>query len=263
MKIYSLQEHYIKAMKLKDKIKQGSTLGTWITIDHPVIYQSIAEYPFDWVLIDLEHSAIDLSGLHQAITFFKNTNIRCLVRPPIVDNIYIKRIMDCGADGIIVPNIKNVDDINDAINYMKYPPEGSRGAGLFSAQNFGNNFESYYSNNNKESVLIVQIENCEAVKNLNEIVTIKHIDALMIGPYDLTSSLGIAGEFDNPLYLNELDKIKTIAIKNNIPFGMHIVEPDLDKLKKAREEGYSFLGYGLDFKFIISHLNQLKSFINE
>jgi len=250
-------------MNLKNKIKNGSTLGTWITIDHPVIYQSIAEYPFDWVLIELEHSAIDFSGLHQAISFFKNTNIGCLVRPPTVDNIYIKRIMDCGADGIIAPNIRNVKEVNDAVNFMKYPPEGIRGAGLFSAQNFGNNFDSYYRNNNKETVLVVQIENREAVKNLNEIVAVKHIDALMIGPYDLTSSLGIAGEFDNSLYLNELDKIKSIALKNNIPIGMHIVEPDFDKLRIAKEEGYSFLGYGLDFKFIISHLNKLKGFINE
>tara|TARA_Y100000389_G_C17458536_1_gene519875 strand:- start:52 stop:813 length:762 start_codon:yes stop_codon:yes gene_type:complete len=253
----------MKAMNLKDKIKKGNTLGTWITIDHPVIYQAISEYPFDWILIDLEHSAIDFSGLHQAISFFKNTNIGCLVRPPVVDNIYIKRIMDCGADGIIAPNIKNSADVNHALDYMKYPPEGSRGAGLFSAQRFGNSFDSYYSKNNKESVLVVQIENCEAVKNLNKIVAIKHIDALMIGPYDLTSSLGIAGEFDNPLYLNELDKIKSIALKNNIPIGMHIVEPDFAKLRTARKEGYSFLGYGLDFKFIISHLNKLKGFIDE
>ena len=250
-------------MNLKNKIKNGSTLGTWITIDHPVIYQSISEYPFDWVLIELEHSAIDFSGLHQAISFFKNTNIGCLVRPPIVDNIYIKRIMDCGADGIIAPNISSLEDVNDALKFMKYPPEGKRGAGLFSAQNFGNNFDSYYHKNNKESVLVVQIENCDAVENLNEIITVKHIDALMIGPYDLTSSLGIAGEFENPLLLNEVYKIKNIARENNIPIGMHIVEPDPKKLIAARNEGYSFLGYGLDFKFIVSHLNSLKDIINE
>ena len=250
-------------MKLKSKIRTQNTLGTWITIDHPVTYQAIAQYPFDWVLIDLEHSAIDFSGLHEAISFFKNTNIGCLVRPPIVDNIYIKRIMDCGADGILAPNIKNINDINNAISYMKYPPEGRRGAGLFSAQNFGNSFDTYYHNNNKESILVVQIENCEAVQNLNEIVTCKDIDAMMVGPYDLTSSLGIAGEFENPLYLNELKKIKTIATKYNIPIGMHIVEPDLEKIKIARKEGYKFLGYGLDFKFITSHLNKLKDLNNE
>ena len=86
---------------------------------------------------------------------------------------------------------------------------------------------------------------------------------MMIGPYDLSSSLGIAGEFENPLYLNELDKIKNIALENNIPIGMHIVEPDPKKLIDARNEGYSFLGYGLDFKFIVSHLNSLKDFMNE
>jgi 2-dehydro-3-deoxyglucarate aldolase len=146
---------------------------------------------------------------------------------------------------------------------MKYPPDGKRGAGLFSAQNFGNNFDSYYNKNNKESILVVQIENCDAVENLNEIVEVKHVDAFMIGPYDLTSSLGIAGEFENPIYLNELDKIKNIALENNIPIGMHIVEPDPKKLIAARKEGYSFLGYGLDFKFIVSHLNSLKDFMNE
>ena len=171
--------------------------------------------------------------------------------------------MDCGADGIIAPNISSLEDVNDAVKFMKYPPEGKRGAGLFSAQNFGNNFDSYYRKNNKESVLVVQIENCDAVENLNEIITVKHIDALMIGPYDLTSSLGIAGEFENPLFLNEVDKIKNIARDNNIPIGMHIVEPDPKKLIAARNEGYSFLGYGLDFKFIISHLNSLKDIINE
>lgn len=253
----------MKAASLRNKVKNGFTIGTWVTIDHPVIYQSIAEYPFDWVLIDLEHSAIDFSGLHQAIAFFRNTSIGCLVRPPIVDNIYIKRIMDFGADGIIIPNVKTLKDVEDAVNYMKYPPEGLRGAGLFSAQGFGNNFESYYRDNNQESVLVVQIENNLAVKNLKDIATNPYIDALMIGPYDLSSSLGVAGEFEHPKYLNEIDKIKKIAQKNNISIGVHIVEPDFAKLEAAKKDGYNFLGYGLDFKFIISHLNQIKNFFNE
>ena len=250
-------------MNLKNKIKKQNTLGTWITIDHPVVYQSISQYPFDWVLIDLEHSAIDFSGLHQAISFFKNTDIGCLVRPPVVDNIYIKRIMDFGADGIIIPNVKSSQDVASAVDFMKYPPIGSRGAGLFSAQSFGNNFDSYYQSNNSESVLIVQIENKDAVNNLDDILGNNHIDAMIIGPYDLSSSLGIAGEFNNKLYINELNKIKKIAKNQKIAMGIHIVEPDLKNLEKAKKEGFQFLGFGLDFKFITHHLNILKNYNHE
>lgn len=245
-------------MKLKLKIQKTDTIGTWITIDHPVVYEAISQYQFDWVLIDLEHSAIDFSGLHQAISFFKNTNIGCLVRPPVIDNIYIKRIMDFGADGIIIPNVKNSKDIDAAVDFMKYPPIGSRGAGLFSAQSFGNKFNEYYSSNNSNSVLIAQIENKEAVKNLEGILDNTNIDAILVGPYDLSSSLGIPGDFKNKLYLNELKKIKKIAKTKNVSTGIHVVEPELKDLEIARNEGFKFVGYGLDFKFITNHLNHLK-----
>lgn len=245
-------------MNLKNKIKKQLTIGTWITIDHTVIYQSISEYPFDWVLIDLEHSAIDFSGLHQAISFFKKTNIACLVRPPIVDKIYIKRIMDFGADGIIIPNIKSVEDIKNAQSFMKYPPDGERGAGLFSAQRFGNDFERYYKESNSDTVLIAQVENQHALNNISDIVHSRLIDGIMVGPYDLTSSMGIAGKFDDNNYLNELEKIKVVASKNDIPLGIHVVDPDPHALKKAIDDGFKFIGYGLDFKFITSHLNKLQ-----
>ena len=252
----------MKEMKLKDKIREKNTLGTWITIDHQVVYEAVAQYDFDWVLIDLEHSAIDFSGLHKAISFFNKTEIGCLVRPPVIDNIYIKRIMDFGADGIVIPNVENSKDIESAVNFMKYPPKGSRGAGLFSAQDYGNNFDNYYTSSNSNSVLVVQIENKEAVKNLDDIVDNSSIDAILIGPYDLSSSLGLPGDFQNKLYIKEIEKIKKIANAKNISIGIHVIEPELKNLELAREQGFKFVGYGLDFKFITNHLLSLKKYKN-
>ena len=173
-----------------------------------------------------------------------------LVRVGANNPLLIKRVMDSGASGVIVPMINTAQEARAAVEAVKYPPLGQRGVGLARAQGYGTLFKEYCRWVAQESTVIVQIEHIQAVKNLDAILSVEHIDGCMVGPYDLSASLGVPGQFDHPDVLEAFNKIKKAIQKRAKSFGFHVVHPDIQTALAKSKEGYSFLAFGVDFLFL-------------
>ena len=251
---------------LKKNIHNKVTVGTWITLAHPSIAEIMAASGFDWIAIDLEHSVITIREAEELIRVINLSGVTSLVRLTSNDPSQIKRIMDAGSCGIIVPMVKTVDDVKQAVASVKYPPYGNRSVGLARAQDYGRTFSDYLEWQKSQSIVIIQIEHIEAVNNLESIFNIDGVDGYIIGPYDLSASLGIPGEFDNPLFLDAMSRVKKVASDMKIMGGIHIIEPDPGQLQMRINEGYQFIAYSLDIRMIdsvckkgLSNLDRIKN----
>jgi len=238
-------------MSLKQKLKNNElTLGSWVTIGHPAIVDIMASAGFEWLVVDMEHTSIDLSTAHNLIATIQANNMKALVRVSKNEEVIIKRVLDIGADGIVVPMIKSKEDALKAIDYAKYPPIGKRGVGLFRAQKYGMDFDRYKQWVNDELVIIAQIEHFEAVDNIQEIITTDGIDGVIIGPYDLSGSMGYPGEYDREDVRDAISKVLSVCKQNSVPSGFHVIESNPAKLNEKIEQGCTFLAYSLDFFFL-------------
>ncbi len=241
----------MKTFDLKEKLrKQQITVGSWITIGHPIIGEIMANMGFDWLTIDMEHSAITMSEAHQLIQMIELSGVVPLVRVGDNNHLLIKRAMDAGAHGVIVPLVNSKDNAVNAVEAIKYPPTGKRGVGLGRAQGYGFTFEQYRRWVNDESIVIVQIEHIDAINNLEEILSVDGVDGSIIGPYDLSGSLGIPGEFQDSRVLKAIEHYETTCHKLVKPAGFHIVKTDAEKANYYKKQGYSFLAVGLDTLYL-------------
>lgn len=236
---------------LKKKLKNNDiTIGSWITIGHTSVVDVLASAGFEWLVVDMEHTSIDLSTAHNLIATIQANGMKALVRVSKNEEVIIKRILDMGADGIVVPMVKSKADALEAIDYAKYPPVGKRGVGLFRAQKYGLGFDEYKKWVNEELVIIAQIEHYEAVENIKDIITTDGIDGVIIGPYDLSGSMGYPGEYDRTDVKDSISKVLKVCKEHNVPSGFHVIESDPKKLKERIEQGCTFLAYSLDFFFL-------------
>lgn len=241
----------MKNKTLKSSLKNNSlTIGCWITIPSVNIIEILSQFNFDWLCIDTEHNLINNEKIVELIRSIQSNNIAALVRVSSNNEVTIKQCMDAGADGVVVPMINSYDDAKKIIDYTYYPPIGKRGVGLSRAQKYGSAFEEYKNWLNKHAIVIAQIEHYEAIENLEKIISLKEIDGLLIGPYDLSSSMGYPGEFNRDDVQNQINKFKSICEKNKISHGLHIVDPEIKELKTRIKSGYNFIAYGTDFNFL-------------
>ena len=242
---------------LKKKIKNGELLlGGWITLYHPAIAEIFSNANFDWIAVDLEHSVITMSEAEELIRIIELKGVSPLVRLSSIDADQIKRIMDAGAHGIIIPMIKSVNDIDDVNRCLLYPPRGIRGVGLARAQQYGANFDEYINNFNDEVVIIPQIEHIDSVSNIETILSHESVDAFLLGPYDLTASMGIPGQFENKDYVEAINLVMSTAERLGKSGGIHIIEPDPIELKNRINGGFKFIAFSLDIRILDSVLNK-------
>jgi 2-keto-3-deoxy-L-rhamnonate aldolase RhmA len=242
-----LKESKTLKQKLLDK---ELVIGSWITLAHPAIAEIMAVSGFDWLAVDLEHSVITIREAEEVIRVVDLNGVVPLVRLTSNNSDQIKRVMDAGSHGVIVPMVNCAKDAELAVKAVKYPPFGKRGFGLARAQGYGNRFKKYLEWQEKNSVVIVQVEHIDAVNNLEEIFSVDGVDGYMIGPYDLSGSMGIPGQFDHPDLLEAMEKIRMVAAKFNKTGGMHVVEPDVRQLRQAIKEGQRFIAYSVDIRMI-------------
>jgi 2-dehydro-3-deoxyglucarate aldolase len=222
------------------------TVGSWITIGNTAVAEIMARAGYDWLTIDMEHSAITLDVAQELIRVIELCGVAPLVRVGVNDATLIKRVMDGGAHGVIVPMVNSREDAEKAVTSVQYPPVGFRGVGLARAQKYGTDFESYKKWNERQSIVIVQIEHIEAVENMEAILAVPGVDGFIIGPYDLSGSLGAPGQFDHPEMVKALGRVKKVTKKMNILSGFHVVPPDPKVFQDKIKEGYKFLAYSLD-----------------
>ncbi len=236
------------------------SIGTWLTIPDLRIAEILCLSKLDWITIDIEHNSISYEQVENIIRIANLYNKTVYVRISSINEVDIKKILDAGADGLIVPNVNSKEEVEKIINFAFYPPIGSRGVGLTRANNFGKNFDNYFLKKSKKINVIVQIEHYEAVDNIEEILKNKNVSGFFIGPYDLSASLGIPGKFKSKLYKKYENKIKNFMKNKNIIKGVHIIETDLNEIKKKKNDGFNFIAYSLDFKMIMNNLDKIESY---
>ena len=240
-----------KPGSLKGRLrKRELTIGSWITLGHTSIAEIMAQAGFDWLTVDMEHSAITLHEAQQLIQVIELSGCVPLVRVGANDANLIKRVMDAGAHGVIVPMVNSREDAERAVGAVKYPPQGFRGVGLARAQAYGADFEGYRKWNEAESVVVVQIEHVRAVENLEAILSVEGVDAFIVGPYDISASLGVPGQFNHPDMSAALRRIMETANRLEAVAGYHVVPPDVGQAVQKMRQGYLFLAYSTDFLFL-------------
>tara|TARA_Y100000590_G_C15539242_1_gene946267 strand:- start:178 stop:921 length:744 start_codon:yes stop_codon:yes gene_type:complete len=232
------------------KIGKKVKIGSWITTFNPSAVHLMSSLGFEWLCVDMEHSTITLDQMGNLISMIENNKSIPFVRVGANEKIHIKKALDAGAKGIVVPMVNTVRDAKNAIESTYYYPKGKRGVGLAKASNFGYNFEKYVKNESKKIKLILQIESIEAINNLEKILDLKNISGTLLGPYDLSSSLGVIGKLNSSIVKNAIKKYEVISKKKKIPMGIHIAQLDHNKIKQAYKKKYKFVASGTDMIFL-------------
>ena len=195
----------------------------------------------------MEHAPLEISDIEVLIMPLKGTNISPVIRVPWNDMVAIKRALDIGGEGILVPWVNTREEAEAVVSYASYPPKGVRGASPRKAVEYGGrSFLDYYHKFEKEErVIIVQIETNKALENLEEIVSTSEIDAVYVGPMDLSVNLGIPSQYDHPKFKEALEKVVAISKKYDVASGIHAF--DADHLKKVISQGFRLVTVMLDF----------------
>jgi 2-keto-3-deoxy-L-rhamnonate aldolase RhmA len=223
------------------------------------VTEMMARAGFDWLVIDMEHTAITVGECHQMIQIADLAKCPPMVRVGANDPLLIKHAMDAGAYGVVVPMVNSRAEAEAAAAALRYPPRGRRGAGLARAQQYGMGFEAYRTWCEEEAILVVQIEHIRAVESLEEILAVEDVDAFIIGPYDLSASLNKPGQFDHPDVAAALARVEEVMRRSRPAGGFHVVHSDESRLRRVLAAGYRFIAYGDDMIFLAEKLKDVRS----
>ena len=226
------------------------TLGGWIQTGHPVCAEIQARLGFDWVCVDLEHGTTDIESVANVFRAIEVFGCVPVARLPMNDPIWIRRTLDAGARGLIVPMVNSADEADAAIREAKHPPRGVRGFGYSRANMYGIDFASYVESANEEVAMVMQIEHTHAIDNLDAILAVDGVDGVLIGPIDLSSSMGITGQLDHPEMTLALDQFLCVCEERGAAAGMHIPRPTAESVQMALDRGYTMLALGIDTVFV-------------
>ncbi len=233
------------------------SLGGWCMTGAPASAEIMAQGGFDWVCVDTEHSPMDESRLTQLIAMIAASGAEPVVRLPLLDEVAAKKSLDAGARGLIFPMITTAEQARQVIEFSRFPPLGKRSYSLSRASAYGSNKTDYFTNANQTTFVAIMIEHVDALPHLDAILSTQGIDAVLVGPYDLSGSLGIPGAFEDPRFIQTLKTINDAVLNHKIPQGLHEVHPTREILQAHVAAGYRFIGCGIDTLFIANVVSSL------
>lgn len=239
-------------------MKRNFKLGAWLQLGSVHVFKIMANYNFDFYVIDLEH------GSHDGIELFpllKRTDSKLYVRVSTRSIDKYKWFFDIGYDGIILSDVKSHEDVDALVRSSYFPPIGNRGVGYCARNGFGKDISNYLENNSNP-FLAIQIESVQGVNCLENILNLYHekISACFLGPFDLSCDLGITGDFLNPIFQNQKQKYLEILKKfNNTGKGIHVVSNDFNEVLDSSSNGYNFIAYSTDGLLLQNSLNQINN----
>jgi 2-dehydro-3-deoxyglucarate aldolase len=221
------------------------SIGSWIQIPHPSIAEIMGQAGYDWVAVDMEHGSISVNDLPDLFRALELGNTLPLARISQSHPKDCKQALDAGAGGVIVPMIESAGQLIAVRDACRWPPSGTRGVAFSRANLFGKNFETY-RNEAQAPLLVAMIEHYRAVAELEGILEVEGLDAILIGPYDLSASMGITAQFEHPDFCAAMDRIRNCAAAKGVPAGIHVVAPSRIELNQRIAEGYRFIAYSID-----------------
>jgi len=235
--------------RLKEKLRNGEvTFGISLGTPCNDIVELVSNLPFDWIWFDAEHGPTNAEILHPMVQMTRNRDVTPLVRVPWNDMVHIKKALDIGAEGLIIPWVNNRAQAEYAVGAAKYPPMGIRGIGPRFLNLSGGNLAEYIRTANEETYVMVQIETAEAVENLDEILTTPGVDAFLIGPNDLAASHGYLGEPTHPEVEKIVAKVMSRGRELGVPGGYAATSVEINQ--KRIEQGFQWITLGGDMSFL-------------
>jgi 4-hydroxy-2-oxoheptanedioate aldolase len=229
----------------------GDVLGTWVSIGHPAVVEAAAVAGFDFVAIDTEHTELTLetvAALVRAAEAAPGT-LGVIVRPAWNDPVRIKRILDIGVDGIMVPMIETPSDAEELVEATRYPPDGIRGIASGRAAGYGKQFVQYVEEGHRSLLTVAQVETRAGVERASEIAAVDGIDSLFVGPADLSASLGAFAEWDSPELREAMSRVIGAGAEAGIPVGTLTVRPE--DVDDRVERGFDYQIAGKDMTTLI------------
>jgi 2-dehydro-3-deoxyglucarate aldolase len=237
--------------EIRERLRNGGrSVGSWMQIPHASVAEIMGQAGYDWVAVDLEHGSVSTGQLPDLFRALELGGTLPLARVAQGSATDVKQALDAGAGGIIVPMIESAAQLLAVRDACRWPPAGTRGVGFSRANLFGMHF-SAYREEAQAPLLVAMIEHVRAVEALPQLASIAGLDALMIGPYDLSASMGLTGQFDHADFKTVLARIRAHAEAGRIPCGVHVVAPSREELKERINEGYRFLAYSIDAAMLI------------
>ncbi|MBW1890822.1 MAG: 2,4-dihydroxyhept-2-ene-1,7-dioic acid aldolase [Deltaproteobacteria bacterium] len=218
-------------------------IGTIVSLPCPQIAEILSCSGFDWLFIDGEHAPLgplEIQSILQAV----HERCPCVVRIPSNEEVYIKQVLDCGTSGVIAPRVNSAETAEQVVRFAKYPPQGERSVGISRAHGYGMHFEDYMERANDETAVIVQIEHIEGVDNIDSILDTEGVDAVFIGPYDLSASLGKTGNLSDPEVLRCIHHVRDRCLEHQKPVGIFTM--DAGAVSSLVGEGYTLIAMGMD-----------------
>ena len=231
-------------LNFSSRLRNHETLlGTFVTLPTPSTAEILADLGFDCLLLDGEHGPLetrDILTILQAV----GDRVACVVRVPDSQEVPIKKVLDLGAAGIVVPQVNTAEQAAEVVRYARYAPSGARGVGLARAHGYGMRFQEYMETANDQVAVIVQAEHAQAVENIGSIAKVSGIDGVLLGPYDLSASLGKMGQVNDPVVTGAIDQVTDTCRGAGLPLGYFGV--DASAVRPYMERGYTLIVAGVD-----------------
>ena len=228
----------------KERLKYKETLiGPLVTIPTPDVAEMLALVGFDYLWIEVEHAPTNFA---QAQTMIQAVGGRCpcLIRVPENQEVWLKKALDVGCNGIVIPQVKTAEEARAAIEACLYPPAGRRSVGVGRAHGYGMSFQDYVSRVNDELAIILQVEHIEGVQNIESIAAVPGIDAILVGPFDLSGSMNLLGQITHPEVQAAIETVNRHCQAAGLPVGIFAV--NAGAAKQAISQGFNLIALGMD-----------------
>ena len=236
-----------KRAQLKQKLRQRERLfAGWVSYAHPSITETFARAGFDFMFIDMEHSTISIEQGQRIIAASQSEGVPCIPRPVSHSNDYLKPLLESGADGMLIQMVETADQVRALIDNVKYPPVGRRTYGVNRAQAYGFDFEEYIKNWNDTSTLMLQVESIKGVDNIERLLAFDEVDGVMIGPLDISGSLGVPGQTTHPLVIEASLKVIEACKRHGKSCGTQVADANPESVQSLFDLGYNYAILGSD-----------------
>jgi 2-keto-3-deoxy-L-rhamnonate aldolase RhmA len=237
-------------MPFEDALRSGeSVVGTWLTIGHPAVAEIAAGSDLDFVVVDTEHAALDVADVEDMLRATEAADGTALARVPWNDPVRIKRLLDTGPSGLVVPMVETAAQAREAVRATRYPPDGERGIAAGRAADYGRSFESSVTAAGDDLLVVVQIETERGVDNAADIAAVDGVDALFVGPADLSASVGAFLDFESEAVTDALDAVVAAGDEAGVPVGTLAASPDA--ATDWLDRGMDFLAVGVDASMLV------------
>ncbi len=235
-------------------------LGLILTLPSPEVAEIAASAGFDWLFLDMEHGLFDVAGVQHAVQAVAG-RCACVARLPSHDGVWIKKVLDIGLDGIILPQVNSGEEATNIVRLAKYPPMGQRSTGIGRAHGYGTTFAEYVATANDTTAIIAQIEHIDAVRNIDYILNVPGIDAAFVGPFDLSASLNLTGQIGSTEVQAAITRVRNACRARQFPLG--IFAPTLERSQTALADGFTLLAAGADISLLTESMRQLVTYLKQ